>query len=760
MKTPLLILHLEDSPADAALTQSLMEAEGISAQIKRVETSGEFQTALEIERFDLILSDFSLPSFNGLSALEIARRLCPDVPFIFVSGTLGEETAVQSLKQGAVDYVLKDRLSRLGASVRRAVEEAEERLKRKRVETELRQRDELFRRITASVEDLIAVLDLEGRRVFNSPSYAPLLGDPRSLVGTDSFAEIHSDDRERVRRTFRDTVASGTGHRTEYRFLAIDGTVRNIESQGSILRNAEDRITHVVVVSRDITERREAEQRMREQAALLDRAQDAIFVRDLDQRITYWNQGAERIYGWKIEEVLGQRASELLYKHDAPFREDVWKAVIEKGEWTGELNQVTKSGREVVIMSRRTLLRDATGKPTAILNINTDITDKKQIEAQFLRSQRLENIGTLAGGIAHDLNNVLSPVLMAVELLRRDTLDEFGQKMLDTIKASAQRGADLVKQILSFARGAAGEMVALQLKHLIKDAAKLAADTFPRSIKVQTNVPNDLRPIVGDATQLHQVLLNLCVNARDAMPKGGILRIEAENIVLDNKCARMLEQPVSGRHVVLTVSDTGTGIPAHLLERIFEPFFTTKEPGKGTGLGLSTVMSIVKNHQGFLEVVSQEGNGTAFKVYFPTAATDESVSPQAEPAGLPAGRGEQLLLVDDELAVLEMTKETLETFQYRVLMATNGAEAASLYRQHRDEIDVVITDLMMPVMDGAALVRSLRSTSPQVKIICVSGLASESKLTEVDKSTISAFLHKPYTTKQLLTALKEVLSQP
>jgi len=759
MKTPLLILHLEDSPADAALIQSLLESEGISVEVKRVETDGEFQTALEIGQFDLILSDFSLPSFDGLSALGMARRLSPDVPFIFVSGTLGEETAVQSLRQGAVDYVLKDRLSRLGASVRRAVEEAEERLKRKRAETELRQRDELFRRITASVEDLIAVLDREGRRVFNSPSYAPLLGDPRTLVGTDSFAEIHSDDRERVRRMFLDTVATGTGHRAEYRLLAIDGTVRNIESQGSVLRNPEELITHVVIVSRDITERREAEQRLREQAALLDRAQDAIFVRDLDQRITYWNQGAERIYEWKREDVLGQRASELLYKQDAPVREDVWKAVLEKGEWTGELNQITKSGKEIMVMSRRTLLRDTAGKPTATLNINTDITDRKQIEAQFLRSQRLENIGTLAGGIAHDLNNVLSPVLMAVELLRRDPLDEFGCKMLDTIKASAQRGADLVKQILSFARGAAGEMVVLQLKHLIKDAAKLAADTFPRSIKVQTNLPHDLRPIVGDATQLHQVLLNLCVNARDAMPKGGTLRIEADNVVLDGKRTGMLEHPVSGMHMVLTVSDTGTGIPAHLLERIFEPFFTTKEPGKGTGLGLSTVMSIVRNHQGFLEVVSQEGRGTAFKIYFPAATRDESVSRQAEPAALPAGQGEQLLLVDDELAVLEMTKETLETFHYRVLLARDGAEAASVYRQHRDSIDVVITDLMMPVMDGAALVRSLRSVSPQVKIICVSGLASESKLTEVDKSTINAFLHKPYTTKQLLTTLKELLSR-
>ena len=873
------ILHLEDNPADAELMQFMLAREGIDCAIRRVETRADFERALAEDQFDLIISDYTLPSFDGRSALEIARQKYPQVPFIFVSGTIGEEAAVESLKEGAVDYVLKDRTSRLVASVRRAIREARERAERQRIEEELRQHNELFRLITENVDDLIVVLDRESRRVFSSPSYRPLLGDPQALEGTEFFSEIHPEDRERVRRSFRETVASGVGQRTEFRFLLKDGTVRYVESQGSVIRNPDGRITNVVVVSRDITgrkqaearireqaalldqahdailvsdmdqrilywnrgaerlygwkaeeavgrnanellfggnpavplealknligrgewhgevrhftragkeivvesrwtllqneqgrprsilvintditERKQSEQKIREQAALLDEARDAIYVRDLEQRVTYWGKGAERLYGWKAAEILGQRASEILYRPDAPKRYDIWKAVLEKGEWTGELKQVTRSGQEVVVVSRRSLLRDPNGKPTAVLNINTDVTEKKQLEEKFLRAQRLESIGALAGGIAHDLNNVLAPVVMATELLQDEVSSDLATKMLETIRASANRGGDMVKQILSFARGASGEPVVLQLRHLIKDIAKLVQDTFPRSIKVQTRVSNNLQPILGDATQLHQVLLNLCVNARDAMPRGGTLLIEAENEVLEHKFVRGLEKPLSGPFVVLTVSDTGTGIPHELLDKIFETFFTTKAPGKGTGLGLSTVTNIVKNHGGLVEVSSEVGRGTSFKVYLPATAEAAPQPAQAQAAELLEGHGEQILVVDDERALLEMTKETLETYGYRVLSAGNGAEALHTYQQHGNKIAAVVSDVMMPVMDGPVLIRSLRELNPGVKIICVSGLASEHKLAEIDKTHVRSFLTKPFTSATLLSTLRQVIT--
>jgi CheY-like chemotaxis protein len=298
----------------------------------------------------------------------------------------------------------------------------------------------------------------------------------------------------------------------------------------------------------------------------------------------------------------------------------------------------------------------------------------------------------------------------------------------------------------------------LQLRHLIKDMAKLVQDTFPRSIRVQTRVPDDLPPVLGDATQLHQVLLNLCVNARDAMPDGGTLLLETDTVELEGKSVPGLEHPVSGPFVLLTVSDTGTGIPAELQAEIFEPFFTTKDPGKGTGLGLSTVMSIVKNHGGFVEVASEMGKGTSFRVYLPAAAPVAERSAPAPPKEMPSGRGEQILLVDDERAILEMTKETLEYYGYQVFVAGHGAEALSIYQEHRNEIAIVITDVMMPVMDGPMLVRSLRSLNPDVKIICVSGLASEHKVAEIERSHVCSFITKPFTSAALLTTVRQVIT--
>ena len=743
---------------DAQLICDFLRAHQLVCEINCVQTLEAYQRELSTGGYDVILSDFTLPSFDGLSALQMAAQASPDVPFIFVSGTIGEDKAVESLKNGAVDYVLKGYLSRLPAAVRRAVRDARERVERQRIEEELRQRNELFRQITENVDDLIAVLDLQGRRIFNSPSYCHLLSDPEALVGTDSFAQVHPEDRERIRKLFADTVATGRGHRAEYRFLRPDGSTRQVESQGSVIRDRDGRITNVVVVSRDVTDREHTQQLIREQAALLDQAPDAIFVRDLALKITYWNKGAERLYGWTSTEAIGRRAHELLGKpgsHDSP---EAWQALFEHGDWIGELSQVTQTGREIIVSAHRTLLRDSSGNPVAIFSINTDITEKKQFEAQFLRSQRLENIGALAGGIAHDLNNVLAPVMMLTDLLREELKDENSRRMLDTVRASARRGSDLVKQILQFARGSGDEPFTLHLKHVIKETGALVRETFPRSIRLSIQIDEDLRLVSGDATKLHQVLLNLCLNARDAMPEGGQLAIKAANILLDRKVFPTQPQPISGAFVLLAVSDTGTGIPTHLLDRIFQPFFTTKTHNTGSGLGLSTVANIVRAHSGFIEVFSELEKGTTFEIYLPAAAEMEAVALSSPPKPPPVGRGEWVLLVDDERAILRMTNALLEACQYHVLSAQNGADALALFQQHKHIIDVVVTDLMMPIMDGPEFIQEIRRSSPEMKIIGMSGLAAENKLAEAVESNVQFLLRKPYTAAEMLVALRQTLS--
>jgi two-component system, cell cycle sensor histidine kinase and response regulator CckA len=504
-------------------------------------------------------------------------------------------------------------------------------------------------------------------------------------------------------------------------------------------------------------ERKQTEQKIREQAALLDVTTDAILVQDLENKITFWNKGAEQLYGWKAIEVFDQNALELLYTKPSPQVKQAQKILDETGEWKGELDQITKTGREIIVASRWTLVRDAQEKPKSILVVNTDITEKKLLEAQFLRAQRMESIGTLAGGIAHDLNNVLAPILMTAQLLEMQLQDEQSRRLLSIIVKNAKRGAALVKQVLSFARGLEAKFTLLQVENLILEIEQIVKETFPKSIQFHTNIQQSLGTISGDATQLHQVLLNLCVNARDSMPYGGLLKISAENLFVDKNYARMHLDAKVGSYVVITVADTGTGIPPEIIDRIFEPFFTTKEIGKGTGLGLSTVIGIIKSHGGFVNVYSELGRGTQFKVYLPAAEVLQRQ--QSEDSELPTGHGELILVVDDEAAVRDITQTSLQTYNYKALTASDGLEAVALYAEHQEEISVVLTDIMMPSMDGPTTIRTLQKINPQVKIIAISGLASNDKLAATAQAGVKTFLSKPYTVKELLKTIDGVLHQ-
>ncbi|MFB8792436.1 MAG: response regulator [Potamolinea sp.] len=504
-------------------------------------------------------------------------------------------------------------------------------------------------------------------------------------------------------------------------------------------------------------ERKQSEQKIREQAALLDIATDAIIVRSLESKILFWNKGAERVYGWIASEAIGQNASELLYREIPAQLTQIQQILEETGSWQGELHQVTKCGKEIIVASRWTLVRDTENKPKSILVVNTDITQTKQLESQFLRAQRMESIGTLASGIAHDLNNVLTPIMMTAQLLETQLHDEYSKRLLPIMVTSAKRGAALVKQVLSFARGIEGKFTILQIKHLITEIRQIALETFPKSIQISTDIPQDLGTVFGDATQLHQLLINLCVNARDAMPHGGLLSISAENFFIDKNYAKMNLDAQVGHYIVVRVADTGTGIPPEILDRIFEPFFTTKDIGKGTGLGLSTVIGIIKSHGGFVKVYSEVEKGTEFKVYLPAA--EAIPTPQIEEFELPRGHGELILVVDDEPAIRDITKTSLQTYNYKALTASDGIEAITIYAEHQQEISVVLTDMMMPTMDGLTTMRTLQKINPQVKIIAVSGLASSDKLTEVAKIGVKTFLAKPYTAKELLTTLQGIIRE-
>jgi two-component system, cell cycle sensor histidine kinase and response regulator CckA len=505
----------------------------------------------------------------------------------------------------------------------------------------------------------------------------------------------------------------------------------------------------------DITVRKRTEHQIRVRAALLDITSDAIVLRDLAHKTLLWNQGAEKLYGWKTEEVIGKNAKEILYRGKPSHFPEIYNTVLNQGFWQGELARTTKYGKEIIVESRWTLVYDEHLEPKSILTIDTDITQKKQLEKQFLRVQRMESIGTLASGIAHDLNNVLSPIVMSAQLLKNNFHDQGNLQILEIVENNAKRGADLVKQVVSFVGGMEGNRTIVQLQNLILEIKQMIEQTFPKTITFQHEIQSDLLSICGDNTQLHQVLVNLCLNARDAMLNGGLLAIKAENIIVDKSYVSMNIEAFVGSYVLLTVTDTGIGIDGENLERIFDPFFTTKEFGKGTGLGLSSVMGIIKGHGGFINVSSRIGKGTIFKVYLPAVA-NQAVLP-SEDVEIVRGNGELILVVDDEPAIREITKVSLENYNYQVMIANDGIEAIALFAQHKKNIKAAIIDMMMPNMDGSTAIHAIHRINPLVPIIAVSGLLTNEQFPISKESNLTAFLPKPYTAQKLLKTLRQLI---
>jgi PAS domain S-box-containing protein len=604
---------------------------------------------------------------------------------------------------------------------------------------------------------ILAITDQTGRINYVNEKFCEISKYSKDeLLGQDHRIINSAYHPKEFIRNLWTTIASGRVWKGELRNRAKDGSIYWVDTTIVPFVNGQGKPYQYVAIRNDITERKRAEEQLREQATLLDNAQDAILVRDLEDKILFWNKSAERIYGWTAGEVIGRDLQDISYGDSLVQFEDAKRIVVSTGKWEGELRQLTREGKEIIVESRWTLVRDDRGEPKSVLLINTDVTEKRKIEAQFLRAQRMESIGTLAGGIAHDFNNLLAPITMSIQLLRTKMTDEDGQRMLEMLEASAERGAGLVKQVLSFARGVEGQRMTLQPRHLIKEIVKILKDTLPKTIEIEFEASKDLSVVAGDATQLHQVLMNFCVNARDAMPSGGKLTIKADNVEIDDNYARMNLEAKAGRFVQITIADSGSGIPPNIINRIFEPFFTTKEYGKGTGLGLSTALGIVKSHGGFINVYSEPGLGTEFKIHLP--AVETGFAGVADLAAAPlAGRGELILVVDDEIAIREIAKGTLEAYGYRALTAADGTEAIALYAQHKGEIEVVLTDMMMPYMDGLATIRALQKLNPQVKIIASSGLAENAKAIEAGNAGVKTFLTKPYTAGKLMEALAEVL---
>ncbi|MDD8016934.1 MAG: PAS domain S-box protein [Bacteroidota bacterium] len=493
----------------------------------------------------------------------------------------------------------------------------------------------------------------------------------------------------------------------------------------------------------DVTERKDAEEQIREQLELLNKANDAIVVFTLKGKIKYYNAAAERLFHWDVTTVAEKSIAEMIPTVNYETFDRAFKILIEKNEWVGEIKIHTPNGNPMDLQSRWTIIRGDAGKPESVMMISSDITEKKMIEQQFYRSQRLESIGSLVSGIAHDLNNILAPVMMGIERLRRRT-DIDKNKILDYMDVSTRRGVSLVKQVLTFAKGMEQERSTIDPKLLLMEIENIINETFPKSITVKTSVPKEINHIAGDVTQLHQVFLNLCINARDALPDGGTISISAKN-VSDNAV------------VCISVTDTGTGMSEDVKRKIFDPFFTTKGSGKGTGLGLSTVQSIIKAHGGHIDVESILGAGTTFNIFIPAAPEEPEVQKSKTSVAYSYGNEELILVADDELSIVELTKETLETHHYKVMTAMNGKEAVELVKKN-PSVACVIIDLNMPVLDGPAAIKEIQQTNADIPIIATSGNSPTYQDFKPQEFGVSGFLQKPFSLHALLKLLSEILA--
>jgi len=541
----------------------------------------------------------------------------------------------------------------------------------------------------------------------------------------------------------------GFAHGVWFPWLLVAGVEIPAAWAGSVLFNS---VEWYRARKRFEAAKRISEAKIREQAALIEKAHDAILVQALDGHTLYANPSAEQLYGWSAEEFQRNGSAVEIFLPDAAATKAARDSALKTGEWNGELHQQTRDGRIVIVASRWTLIRDENGQPNALLMISTDVTEKKQLEAQFLRTQRMNTIGTLAGGMAHDLNNALAPILMGVQLLRRKSSDEEVRNLLQLMETSTHRGADMVRQVLLFARGRGGDFECLELGPLIKELEKLVRETFPKNITVDSFLPGDLWAIQGNSTQLHQMLLNLCVNARDAMPNGGKLSFVADNVDLAADEAATIPDGRPGQFVSLLVSDNGTGMPPEVRAKIFEPFFTTKGEGRGTGIGLSTVLRLVKSHNGFLRVESQPGEGTAFEIFLPRAAASAVIA-EKPIIDLARGNGELILIADDEQAICELLTSELTASGYRVLAANNGGEAVALFREHSAEVCLFITDGAMPVLNGIEAISALRKLNPSLPVILTSSDAEESKVMNI--SVVS----KPFSLSDILSSIQQNLAK-
>lgn len=703
-------------------------------------------------------------SGRGREAMENARRIAAEIIAAENERLKESESLNQYLSTLSHTTITAGHLIALALIVFAGLAAWFDRRKRDAAESALvKEQKELAAVIESAFEGIVAYNDDFTIRFMN-PAAAEIFGVERDKVEGRSILDFvlgkptRSDGEDEFRK--EPSLRFGLiGDEASHDFdnqpmIRSDGS--EFPGSGTATRTVTDDERFTTVRFRDLTEFQTSLVKQREYTAILEQITDAVLVCELDGSVRSCNGSAEKLLGISEAEIVGMFARDLLGVESGRWEKENAE-LLENGRFSSQLAWVSPVGREHILEQRRSLIRDEDGQPAGKLLFLIDITNRVREEAKERRTQRLESIGTLAGGIAHDLNNVLTPIVMSAKLLKRGS--KTPERLVDNIITSADRGGKMIKKLLAFAGGDEGQRTQVDLREILAELEEILSHTLQQTIDLQVNVPEKLRMIDADSTELSQVIMNLAINARDAMPSGGRIDIDVENFNVDQSRADRSDTLSAGPHVLLTIADNGEGIPKEIIDRIFDPFFTTKAQGKGTGLGLATTLGIIRSYDGDITVYSEPGVGTKFSIYLPSSKLSAEIAGMEVEEELPIGKSETVLIVDDESLILETARETLESYQYKTLTAKNGTDATAIYQHQGAQIDIVLLDMMMPGIDGFDTKNAIRSLNPSARIIASSGLRRPGdeggRMQDFD-----GFLAKPYTDEQLLRLIRKVIDQP
>ena len=745
MHSKMNILMVEDVGSDAELVERELIRAGLQFHSRRVETREDYLRELTDHPPDVILADYSLPQFSAIEALRLLREADSVTPLLVVTGSNSEEVAVLCMQEGAEDYILKSGLKRLPSAVDKALKKHRLDRERRQTEVALRHSEEQYRLITENTRDLICMLDLEAQFIYASPSFELVLGRPvTGVLGTKCAPLIHPDEARAFKETLDEALFFRESRTADMRFRHANGSWVAFETAASYIFDEHGKPQRVLLVSRDTSDRKRAEKEIRKLAAFPRFNPNPVLEFASEGSLTYFNDAALEM------------ARSLKKNHPQSILPLNTATVVRMCLSTGQnrLRLDTNISGRILSWSFFPVVANQVVHCYA-----EDATDRLNLEAQLRQAQKMESVGQLAAGVAHDFNNILTVIRGHAGLLSTESdIDSKLSESVRQIALAAERAANLTRQLLMFSRKQIMQPQLLNLNEVINNFSKLVCALSGEQVTIKRQTSDDLPPIYADAGMMEQILVNLSVNARDAMPRGGTLSISTQFIEIDQSYVQRHPEARVGNFVCLSVSDTGHGMDGSTLARIFEPFFTTKEIGKGTGLGLATVYGIVNQHQGWVEVESQVAKGTTFKVFFPIATKAASAQTTSKPKHADGG-DETILIVEDEPALRELVQEILEKKGYRVLEASTGVQALKIWELHKDDIDLLLTDMMMPEgVSGRELAERVLKDRADLKVIYSSGYSLDVVANEPAFREGLNFLQKPYDPETLAHIVRECLN--